>query len=169
METSVAFSAYPIANRLNLNTMFDARQLKVHEVMTTDVYIIQPDSTLLEAQQIFQSNSFHHLPVVSDGNLKGILSKSDILLISSAFPLNDPGTREKNNKPLLSRMLAEEVMTRNVVRLRPDMALGVAVGIFLENLFHALPVVDDKGNLLGILSWLDLLRVAYIPQQKLKD
>lgn len=147
--------------------MFDPRLLKVHEVMTTDVYIIQPDTTLLEAQRIFQANTFHHLPVVTDGQLKGILSKSDVLLISTAFPLNDPDAREKHNEPLLSRMLAEEVMTRNVVKLRPDMALEVAVGIFLENLFHALPVVDTKDNLLGILSWLDLVRVAYVPQQKL--
>ncbi len=149
--------------------MFDARHLKVHEVMTTDVYIIQPDTTLLEAQKIFQANTFHHLPVVSDGHLQGILSKSDILLISSAFPLDDPALRAEKNQPLLSRMLAEEVMTRNVVRLRPDMALEVAVGIFLENLFHALPVVDEKGNLLGILSWLDLIRVAYVPQQQLQS
>jgi CBS domain-containing protein len=147
--------------------MFDARILKVHEVMTTDVYIIQPDTTLLEAQKVFQANSFHHLPVVSDGNLLGILSKSDILLISNAFPLDDPEARNKHNEPLLARLLAEEVMTKHVVKLRPDMALGVAVGIFLENLFHAMPVVDNKGNLLGILSWLDLIRLAYIPQYQL--
>ncbi|MCF8239237.1 MAG: CBS domain-containing protein [Saprospiraceae bacterium] len=147
--------------------MFDARLLKVHEVMTTDVYFIQPDTTLLEAQKVFQANAFHHLPVISDGHLQGILSKSDILLISNAFPLDDPEARNKNNEPLLARMLAEEVMTKHVVKLRPDMALGVAVGIFLENLFHAMPVVDNEGNLLGILSWLDLIRVAYVPQQQL--
>ncbi len=147
--------------------MFDPRQLKVHEVMTTDVYIIQPDTTLLEAQRIFKANTIHHLPVVLDGHLEGILSKTDLLLISTAFPLHDSGARDKNNEPMLSRMLAGEVMTRHVVKLRPDMALDVAVGIFLENLFHAMPVVDSKGNLLGILSWLDLIRVAFVPQQQL--
>lgn len=149
--------------------MFDPRLLKVHEVMTTDVYIIQPNTTLLEAQRIFQANAFHHLPVVTEGKLNGILSKSDVLLISNAFPLNDPSEREKHNEPLLSRMLAEEVMTRNVVKLGPETTLEVAVGIFLENLFHAMPVVDEKGNLLGILSWLDLIRVAYVPQRQLGE
>lgn len=148
--------------------MFDPRHLKVDEVMTTDVYIIQPNTTLLEAQRIFKANAIHHLPVVSDGHLEGILSKTDLLLISTAFPLNDSGARDKNNEPLLSKMLVEEVMTKHVVKLRPEMALQVAVGIFLENLFHAMPVVDEKGNLLGILSWLDLIRVAYVPQPQLE-
>ncbi len=147
--------------------MFDPRLLKVHEVMTTDVYIIQPNTTLLEAQRIFKANTIHHLPVVLDGHLEGMLSKSDLLLISTAFPLNDPGARDKNNEPFLSKMLAAEVMTKHVVKLGPDMTLEVAVGIFLENLFHAMPVVDEKGNLLGILSWLDLIRVAYVPQRQL--
>lgn len=147
--------------------MFDSRQLKVHEVMTTDVYIIQPNTTLLEAQRLFKVNTIHHLPVVLDDHLEGILSKSDLLLISTAFPLNDPGARDKHNEPLLSKMLAAEVMTKHVVKLGPDMSLEVAVGIFLENLFHAMPVVDEKGNLLGILSLLDLIRVAYVPQRQL--
>lgn len=144
--------------------MFDPANLHIHEVMTSDVYIIQPDATLLEARRIFDTHGFHHLPVVQDGRVKGMLSKSDVMLVSSAFPIQDPDARNEKNTALLSKLLCEEVMTRHVVKLKPDMLLGVAVGIFLENLFHALPVVDEDGQLVGMISLIDLIRVAYVPQ-----
>ena len=119
-------------------TMFDPVNLHVSEVMTSDVYIIQPNATLLEARRIFDTHGFHHLPVVEEGRVVGMLSKSDVMLVSSAFPIQDPDARNEKNTALLAKLLCEEVMTRRVVKLKPDMLLGVAVGIFLENLFHAL-------------------------------
>jgi len=50
----------------------------------------------------------------------------------------------------------EEVMTKKVATLSPDDPLSVAVGIFRENLFHALPVVDE-GTLVGLLTTHDLI------------
>jgi CBS domain-containing protein len=148
-------------------TMFDPVNLQICEVMTSEVYIIQPDTTLQEARRIFDTHGFHHLPVVEEGRVVGMLSKSDVMLVSTAFPIQDSDARNEKNAALLSKLLAEEVMTRQVVKLKPDMTLGVAVGIFLENLFHALPVVDEEGQLVGIISLIDLIRVAYVPQPHL--
>ena len=148
-------------------TMFDLESLHINEVMTSEVYIISPDTTLLEARRIFDTHGFHHLPVVKEGRVVGMLSKSDVMLVSSGFPIQDPDVRKEKNSSLLSKLLAEEVMTRQVVKLKPEMQLGVAVGIFLENLFHALPVVDEDNQLVGILSLIDLVRVAYVRQPHL--
>lgn len=148
--------------------MISTHDMTVGQVMTSEVFFVSQDTTLDKVQEIFSAHHFHHLPVVDEGALIGILSKSDLLLLSNAFPLDDAERRKERNDALFSRILAGEIMTRQVVRLRPDMPVSVAVGIFLENLFHAMPVVDDLGNLVGILSTLDLLRLAYTPQNPLQ-
>ncbi len=146
----------------------DVSHWKVRDVMTTDVYIVQPDTTMLQVAKIFASKGFHHLPVVDEGQLVGMISKGDLLHLSHAFPLDDPDRRNERDGELFARMLAGEIMTRQLVRLRPDMPVTVAVGIFLENLVHALPVVDEDEGLVGILTTMDLLRLAYVPQRAVK-
>lgn len=136
----------------------------VGEVMSKDVFFVTPDTTIDKALEVFESHDFHHLPVLKNDQLVGILSKSDILLLSCAFPLDDPEKRRERDRELFSRMLVGEIMTKQVVRLKPDMPVSVAAGILLENLFRAMPVVDHNGKLVGILSWIDLLRLAYIPR-----
>jgi acetoin utilization protein AcuB len=138
--------------------------VQVGEIMSKDVYFVTPDTTIDKVMEVFDSHDFNHLPVIENDQLVGILSKSDMLLLSCAFPLDDPEKRRARDRELFSRMLAGEIMTRQVVRLRPDMLVSVAAGIFLENMFRAMPVVDQQGKLVGILSWIDLLRLAYIPR-----
>ena len=54
-------------------------------------------------------------------------------------------------------MIAEDVMVRQVVTARPNMAVGEAVRLLAENDVSALPVVNDDGMLLGIISEADLI------------
>lgn len=147
--------------------MMNFQDVTVGQVMTTQVFFVAPDTTFDKVREIFSSHEFHHLPVLEKGSLVGMISKSDLLLLSNAFPLDDPARRRERDEELLSRILVKEVMTIQMVRLRPDMPIPVAVGIFLENIFHAMPVVDEEGDLVGILSWIDLLRLAYVPQYHL--
>ena len=149
--------------------MMNFQDITVGQVMTTQVFFVSRDTTYDKVRDIFATHHFHHLPVLDDGSLVGMISKSDLLLLSNAFPLDDPSRRQERDDELLSRILVREVMTMQIVRLRPDMAVPVAVGIFLENLFHAMPVVDESGDLVGILSWIDLLRLAYVPQKHLAN
>lgn len=141
--------------------MTEYMNLAVREVMTAHPRVESPDTTMDKVMELFEEEDFNHLPILEKGVLVGIISKSDVLLLSCAFPLDDPERRKAANKTLFAKLLAHEVMTRQVVRLRPDMKVGVAAGIFLENLFQAMPVVDDQDQLVGIVSWVDLVRVAY--------
>jgi acetoin utilization protein AcuB len=52
-------------------------------------------------------------------------------------------------------------MTKQVAKLKTEDSLEMAVGFFRENLFHALPVVNDEGELVGIVTTYDLLNYAY--------
>lgn len=58
-------------------------------------------------------------------------------------------------------LLVREVMVKQVAKLRPEDKIELAADIFRENLFHAMPVVDNDGKLKGIVTTFDLLNYAF--------
>ncbi len=54
-----------------------------------------------------------------------------------------------------------EVMTRDVVTVHPDTDMYEAIGIMYEHKFGALPVVDDEGKVVGILTRTDLIALLF--------
>ncbi len=119
---------------------------KVSSIMTTDVVTISQDETLDQAKEyFFQHKMNHHLPVVEEGKLVGIISTTDLL---------------KLNKPFeeYTSIKVKEIMTTKVGTLSPDDQIGTAAEIFLHNFFHAIPIVDENRILLGIVSLVDVLK-----------
>ena len=134
----------------------------VRQIMTTEVVTVSPNETMEVVHRIFNTSEIHHLPVVGpDGEVVGIISKSDYYSISNAFPLFRPDLREAANERLFKSLLVEDVMTRQVATLSPDDSLTVAAGYFKENIFHAIPIVDRGGKLVGILTTFDLLNYFF--------
>lgn len=132
----------------------------VAQIMSTPVITVGPNDTMSEVQDIFRKNNIHHIPVVDDGKVVGIISKSDYYRLLHGFTLFKTQKSEQYNDAIMRSLLAGEAMTRQVATLDPGDSLEMAVGFFRENLFHALPVVD-KGRLVGILTTFDLLTHAY--------
>ncbi len=132
----------------------------VAQIMSTPVITVGPNDTMSEVQDIFRKNNIHHIPVMDDGKVVGIISKSDYYRLLHGFTLFKTQKSEQYNDAIMRSLLAGEAMTRQVATLAPGDSLEMAVGFFRENLFHALPVVD-KGRLVGILTTFDLLTHAY--------
>lgn len=57
-----------------------ALQEQVRDAMTADVIGVAPETTLDEAEALFAQKPFHHLPVVEDGRLVGLITPADVLL-----------------------------------------------------------------------------------------
>lgn len=136
--------------------------IKIKELMTTDVVTVNPKDLMIKVKEIFDTNEFHHVPVVDvDGTLTGIISKHDYNIMLTTFSVFKNSRADVANRKFMMSMMAKDVMTKQVAKLRPEDSLGVAVGIFKENLFHALPIVDKKNKIVGILSTYDLLNFAF--------
>ncbi len=136
-------------------------RIPVSEVMSRDLYIVRPDDSLERVDHIFRANAIHHIPVVNaHGKLCGIISKTDFLKVNHMLTLFDEEKYRSYNLKLYKAMKVEEIMTRQVATLSPGDLLTVAAGIFSENLFHALPVVD-KGELVGMVTTHDLLGYCF--------
>ncbi|NNE29651.1 MAG: CBS domain-containing protein [Saprospiraceae bacterium] len=132
--------------------------ISVSKVMTRDVITLDPKDTFDKAEELFQRNNIHHLPVVDGENkVLGMISKSDYLSLSDRFSLFSKSLGDKINKSYFSSLLCEEVMRSPAVCVSQDSSLAVAIGIFQENLFHAIPIIDADKKMVGILSTFDVL------------
>ncbi len=120
----------------------------VSTIMTKELLTIAPDETMDKVLKIFKENRIHHLPVVKDDKIVGLITTSDLLWLNRSFDHYD-------------ELLVSDVMSKNLARLDADAKIGTAAQIFLKNWFHALPVVDHAGNLVGMVTSFDVLRYSY--------
>lgn len=116
-------------------------------IMTRQVITAGPDDKLSVARDIFRKNRVHHLPIVHGTKLIGILTTYDI------FKMID-------SKEDYDKILIKDVMTTHVATLEPEDKVGSAAELFLENLFHAVPIVKD-GELKGIVTSFDVIKYEF--------
>lgn len=149
--------------------MVKTLQIPVAEIMSRDLLIVKPEDTLDRVGDIFRANNIHHLPVVDEtGALVGIISLTDFNKVNHMFTLFDREKYSDYNKKLHKNIEVREVMTERLATLKPQDPLTVAIGIFQENLFHALPVVDD-GTLVGLLTTMDIINYCCREEMLLKE
>ncbi|MCB9282872.1 MAG: CBS domain-containing protein [Lewinellaceae bacterium] len=134
----------------------------VSVIMTTDLIIVRPSDPLKVAADAFRKNNIHHLPVVDEkGALVGMFSKSDYHRVGSAWKAFQKRKGEIVEDEFYNeKVVIGEVMTKDVVRLTANDTISVAMGIFKENLFHSIPIVE-KNILVGLVTTYDLLKFAF--------
>jgi CBS domain-containing protein len=121
--------------------------IAIDKVMTSDPATVSPQSSAAEARRLLDSNVIHHLPVVEGDRLVGIVSSSDLLKLHL---LDD-------TMALFTRATVDQIMETNVTVLGKNSTLRDAVEKLSMGNFHALPVVDRKRRLLGIVTSTDLM------------
>ena len=138
----------------------------IQSVMTTKVYFVKPYDSMAKVDEVFRMHAIHHLPVLDDqGTIIGILSREDLSKLKETYPLFTRNKEEEANQFVLERVLVKEVMSKQLSILGPDDSIFTAFAIFRQNLIHAIPVVADGKQLIGILTPFDLLDYAF--QEKL--
>jgi CBS domain-containing protein len=116
--------------------------LKVSDLMTTALMTINADEPLAEAKVDMEVGLVHHLPVVDErGRLVGIVSDRDIVRRSDKKRVSD-------------------VMSREVVTTRPDAPAHLAASMMLDYRIGSVPVVDEDGALVGVVTLTDYLALA---------
>ncbi|MEN6446168.1 MAG: CBS domain-containing protein [Syntrophaceae bacterium] len=118
-------------------------ELRVHEVMTAKVISVSPDVTMREFMNTLRDKKVSGTPVVKDGVLIGIICLQDLIKAVAEQRFDD---------------LVADHMTRDMVTVRADEPAVNAVRLFLQHGHRRLPVVDQSGNLVGIVSGNDITR-----------
>lgn len=139
----------------------------VSKLMSTDLITVNVKDTLTTVKDIFDKHNIHHLPVVEFKKIVGIVSKTDLLyFLKGARNLSE--AEQQQNAIRLSFYNVKDIMTTKLAKLAPEDTIGIAINVFKENRFHALPIVKDE-ELMGILTTYDLLDFFSQESIKLSD
>ncbi|MBP8002021.1 MAG: CBS domain-containing protein [Chloroflexi bacterium] len=143
------------------------REALVKDWMTYGVVTITPDTTLPVAHKIMTENEVRRLPVVDkEGKLIGIVTLSDIRSAETS-PTSSLSVWELNY--LLSRLTVEELMAPNPFTITADSSIGKAALSMLEHKISGLPVVDDEGVLIGIITESDIFSMVVLHEWKARE
>ena len=128
----------------------------VKDHMTKSPITVTADLKVSTALDIMQKNNFHRLPVVDDkGKLIGLVTEG---LVTESSNANTTTLDIYELNYLLSRMLVKEIMIKNVQTISPDVFLEEAAAKMVEYRIGVLPVVDDAGKVLGIITEKDIFQ-----------
>ncbi|SDJ84395.1 IMP dehydrogenase [Halovenus aranensis] len=116
------------------------RKPSVEDYMTREVATVSPDATVGEvARRIAESDGHSGFPVCDGRHVEGFVAARDLLLHDDGEPIF-------------------KIMTRDLLVAHPEMKLDDAARVILRSGIQRLPVVDDAGNLVGIISNADVIR-----------
>jgi acetoin utilization protein AcuB len=131
--------------------------IKVQDCMTAPALTIPAKASLRDAGQVMKEYNIRHLPVVQDGKLVGILSSGDL---RRANPSDAVSLSIWEINYLWDQLKVESAMTRHVITVKPETPVIEAVQLMLEHRFNSLPVVDDTGAPIGMLTEVDVFRLV---------
>jgi len=128
----------------------------VSERMATDVITIGPEDTIAEAKNKMSKSSIRHLPVVdSKGVVVGIVTDRDMRDAMPSTLIKKSNYEETVAK--IMNYLVSDIMTRNPITIYGYFTIQDALLVIQKKKVGALPVIDEQGNLIGLLSTRDLL------------
>lgn len=129
-------------------------QPRVSLAMKRNPATVKPYMPLLEAVGIMVDRDVRHVPVTDDnGRVIGIVSDSDV-----RTAIGDPVEALHREWEELEELQVSTVMTTDVVTLREDTGLLDAARAFIDHRIGAIPVLDAAGRIVGIVSYVDVLR-----------
>jgi CBS domain-containing protein len=135
----------------------DATPRTVADAMTRKIVTVTEKDALEKLEEGMERLRFRHLPVVDEaGKLVGLLTHSDIRHAWSSF-LSD---READRNALIAQVPVGRIMQRAVVTVHPDKSLVDAGRLMWEAKIGCLPVVDEAGALVGIITAADFIRIT---------
>lgn len=146
--------------------------MKVRDVMTTEVVIVRPETPVDEIAHLLSQHNISGVPVVDEqGAVVGIVTELDLVLrnarlhmptfiqiLDAQIFLETPAHYNERLRHMLGTQ-AGDVMTSPAVTILPDAELEELADLMVERRVNPVPVVDADGQLVGIVSRADIVRL----------
>jgi CBS domain-containing protein len=129
---------------------------RVRDIMASPALTIGPDTPVPAAIALMRQHGIRHLPVVESGRLVGMISRGDLREASITASIN---ADQYELHFLLSKLTVAKLMSRKVYTVTADAFVVHAAELMTEHKIAGLPVVDEKGGVIGIVTDSDLLRM----------
>ncbi|MEF2277133.1 CBS domain-containing protein [Deinococcus sp. YIM 134068] len=128
--------------------------MKVGELMSPSPVTVSPEAKLPDAALLMRQRGIRRLPVLGGGRLVGIVTDRDL---REALPGRTTTLSMWEATTRLAAVTVGEVMRRSVVTTHPEADARDAASTLLRHRIGGMPVVDDAGTLVGVLTVTDLL------------
>jgi len=116
--------------------------------MTANPFTVTPDDSVPDAAALMEQHNVRHLPVVSDGQVVGVVSKGDI---AAASPSQATSLSASEITYLVSKLKVAKAMSHPAITIEPGALLEEAAVLMRDNKIEMLPVVTD-GQLVGVIT-----------------
>jgi len=131
----------------------EGKTMKILDVMTVNPLTLEPGDTIGQAEEIMNEQRIRQLPIVVGTELVGIVTDRDIRSFLSGRLF---GASEERERALNAKVAS--VMTTKPMSLSPDDELRDALELLIDEKVGSVPVVDENEGLVGIVTYVDLLR-----------
>lgn len=131
--------------------------------MSRELITLTIDDSLYKAKKIFDQHKIHHILITHNKVLTGVITDRDLYKhLSPAI-----GTAKETHKDIAAlQKKVHLIMSRNLVTAKEDLSLNEAVLLFYDNHISCLPIVDDKLQTIGIITWRDILKILALQYRK---
>ena len=127
--------------------------------MTKDVISVDVNDSMQDAARLIRKHTIKRLPVMENGKLVGIITDRDLKRASAS----DVTTLEIHELLfLISEIKISDIMTKDPITIPLDYTIDEAAQILLEHKLSGAPVVDDEGQVAGIITQTDIFRVLVL-------
>lgn len=125
--------------------------IPVLEIMISKVVTVTPSQKLIDVRHVFEKRNFHHhIPVIENGKLEGVISLIDFLFAIKDASLD--GDDEAYHHLTVEHIMREHPMTMNSSSTLREVAQELAKGKV-----HAI-VIADENKIKGIISAADVMQ-----------
>lgn len=131
--------------------------MEASEIMESKVFSLGTNSSLMDAASVMHEHNIRHLPIVEHNEVIGILSERDLRgFLEELYE----STEETADTARRKSMSIAEVMQTKPLSVDPSADIVDVIDLMIENKVGAIVVADELGQLRGIISYEDILKVA---------
>jgi CBS-domain-containing membrane protein len=144
---------------------------RVRDVMTADVVTADRNMSYKQAAELLTGQRVNAIPVVAKGGrVVGMVSEADVLRKAERRPWRRGGglsSRARRDRAKAKARTAGQLMTSPAITIHPDASLSAAARLMNAHRIRRLPVVNAEGELVGIVTRRDLMKVFLRPDEDL--
>ena len=130
--------------------------MPVSTLMSRKIHVVSEDDNISLVKDMFDRKTILHIVVMRNERIAGIINRSDFS--SFIYGLNKQFNKTSITQSLLQVYSAGEVMNDKVAFIEDTDRINVALEMLRDNIFSALPVLDENEKLVGLISALDIVK-----------
>jgi CBS domain-containing protein len=125
--------------------------------MTREVITVTPETPLSEAEELMLARGIRRMPVMEHDHLIGIVTKGDL---READPSSVTSLSSWEVNEIRAKVKLGQLMTAKPKTISQDATINEAAQTMLKSKVSGLPVVDQAGKLVGIITESDIFRMV---------